>query len=105
MKKFAIFALVLVLSAALLVACGCSNSKPADNRPSTLPPTTGATLMPTTEATTMPTTMATTAPTTESTTIPETTDPIGAESGMTEMTTESDNSNGSRSRIPGANGK
>lgn len=105
MKKYAIFALAFVLSAALLAACGCSNSKPANNQPSTLPPTTGATLMPTTEATTMPTTMATTAPTTEATTVPETSESVGAESGMTEAPTEKAGSNAARSRMPGVNGK
>ena len=105
MKKYSIFALVLVLSLALLTACGCSNSKPANTQPSTLPPTTGATLMPTTEATTMPTTVATTAPTTEATAMPETSESIGAESGITEAPTENGGSNDARSRMPGANGK
>lgn len=105
MKKLTIFALTLALTAALFAACGCTNSKPANNQPSTLPPTTGATLMPTTEATTMPTTVATTAPTTEATAMPETDESVGAESGMTEAPTESGGSNDARSRMPGVNGK
>lgn len=105
MKKCAILALALVLSAALLAACGCSNSKPANTQPSTLPPTTGATLMPTTEATTMPTTAATTAPTTQATTAPDSGESVGAESGMTEAPTETGTSNDARSRMPGTNGK
>lgn len=105
MKKLITFALTLVLAAALFAACGCTNSKPANNQPSTLPPTTGATLMPTTEATTMPTTMATTAPTTEATTMPETDESVGAESAITEAPTEESGSNEARSRMPGVNGK
>ena len=109
MKKFVIFALTLVLAAALFAACGCTNSKPAPDQPSTLPPTTGATLMPTTQATTMPTTMpttmATTAPTTEVTTMPDSGESVGTEGGMTETPTENGGSNDARSRMPGVNGK
>ena len=104
MKKYAIFALALVLTVALLTACGCSNSKPAVTQPSTLPPTTGATLMPTTEATTMPTTMPTTVPTTEATTVPDTTDDTVSGDTQTETDGATDQTQ-SRSRMPAVNGK
>ena len=57
MKKYSIFVLVLVLTVALLTACGCRNSKPMNTVPTTVP---------TTEAT-RPTTQPTTAPTTQPT--------------------------------------
>ena len=65
MKKYSIFVLALVLTAALLTACGCRNSKPMNTVPTTVP---------TTEAT-KPTTQPTTAPTTRPT---ETTTPTDA---------------------------
>lgn len=63
MKKYACFALALVLTAALLVGCGCTNRN-MDNTsaPTVLPtneevrPSTQETTRATTEATTMPTT-------------------------------------------------
>ena len=56
MKKYSILATVLVLTAALLAGCGCTNQRPAQTVPTTMP-------------TTVPTqtTHATTAPTTEHT--------------------------------------
>lgn len=68
MKKYSIFVLALVLTVALLTACGCRNSKPMNTVPTTVPTTEA------TKPTTQPTTAPTTAPTkaTESTT---TTDP------------------------------
>ena len=68
MKKYCIFVLTLVLTVALLTACGCRNSKPMNTVPTTVPTTEA------TKPTTQPTTAPTTAPTkaTESTT---TTDP------------------------------
>lgn len=75
MKKFAIFTLVLVLGASMLVGCGCMNTN-ADvttlpTNGETVTPTTRPTTAPTTEATTMPTTAATTESTTD--TAPDTT--------------------------------
>ena len=58
MKKYSIFILVLVLTAALFTGCGCRNSKPMDTMPQT-PSTTPVTTAPTratTEATSAPTT-------------------------------------------------
>ena len=63
MKKYSILVLALVLTAALLTACGCRNSRPMDTVPTTVP---------TTEAT-RPTTQPTTAPTTQPTRETETT--------------------------------
>ena len=57
MKKYSIFVLALVLTAALLTACGCRNSKPMDTVPTTAPTTEA------TRPTTQPTTAPTTAPT------------------------------------------
>ena len=65
MKKYSILFVALVLSAAMLTACGCRNSKPMNTVPTTVP---------TTEAT-KPTTQPTTAPTTRPT---ETTAPTDA---------------------------
>ena len=105
MKKYGIFALTLVLSLALLTGCGCTNSKPANTQPSTLPPTTGATLMPTTEATTMPTTMATTAPSTEATTAPDSSETMTNDNPTSDVSTDATDANASRSRMPAVNGK
>ena len=63
MKKYSILVFALVLTAVLLTACGCRNSKPMNTVPTTVP---------TTEAT-RPTTQPTTAPTTSPTIAPETT--------------------------------
>lgn len=62
MKKYSILVLVLVLTAALLTGCGCTNRDMA-TVPTTLP-TTAATTAPT-HATTEATTEYTTVPTTE----------------------------------------
>lgn len=59
MKKFTILAVVLVLTAAMLIGCGCRNSKPM---PSETQPSSSAATQPTTEAT-RPSTQATTRPT------------------------------------------
>lgn len=60
MKKYSILALTLVLTAALLVGCGCTNTTTMETTSApTNMPTTHATTEPTTEMTTMPTTMAT----------------------------------------------
>ena len=58
MKKYSVLALVLVLTAALFVGCGCTNRN-MDN-----------TSAPTTMPTTVPTTHATTEPVREETTLP-----------------------------------
>ena len=118
MKKYAVFALALVLAVSLLTACGCSNSQPGNTKPSTLPPTTGATLMPTTEATTMPTTASTTAPATEASTSTDTTGNTGndasgnGENGNsgndaadTEQPTNGTANDQARNRMPMSNGK
>ena len=60
MKKFAILAMALSLSALMLVGCGCMNT--GKDVPTL--PTNGETSTPTTHATTVPTTQPTTAPTT-----------------------------------------
>ena len=99
MKKYAAFAAALSLAIVLLTGCGCSNSKPANNAPSTLPPTTGATIMPTTEATTMPTTVATTAPTTEAVT-EEPTDHMTDDTAGTELPGDATAGNEARGKMP-----
>lgn len=59
MKKYSIFALTLVLTAALFTGCGCTNQDMEyTSTPTSMP--TIATTAPTTEATTAPTTNATT---------------------------------------------
>lgn len=57
MKKYSILILVLVLTAVLLIGCGCRNNKPMNTVPTTVPTT--ETTRPTTEATTEMTTEAT----------------------------------------------
>ena len=64
MKTMSVLAVVLVLTASLLVGCGCRNNVPA-TQPTTMP--TVATTMPTTEVTTVPTTQETTEVTTSPT--------------------------------------
>ena len=67
MKKLAILALTLVLTAMALFGCGCRKNMPMDTKPTT------ETTMPTT-----PSTKPTTQPTTEATTRPsETSTPTG----------------------------
>lgn len=110
MKKYAAFTFALVLAISLLTGCGCSNSKPANTKPSTLPPTTGATIMPTTEPATMPTTMATTAPTTEASTSADATATTGndennEEATATEQPNEATANNEARNRMPMPNSK
>lgn len=53
MKKYSIFVLVIVLTAALFTGCGCTNRNMDNTSAPTTLPTTEMTL-PTTEATTMP---------------------------------------------------
>ena len=78
MKTLATIALTLVLTASLLVGCGCTNRNNNDTAPTVLP--TNEELWESTEATTRATTESTTAPmTTEST--------MGATGGM-DTTTE-----------------
>lgn len=62
MKKYVLFALTLVLTAALFAGCGCTNQDMEYTSTPTSTPTI-ATTAPTTQATTRPTTQATTAPT------------------------------------------
>jgi hypothetical protein len=87
MKKYGIFAAVLVLTLALLTGCRKSNAAPTE-----LPPTTGATIVPTTAPTTIPTTIPTTVPPTDMT---EDFVPTEHETGATDSTI------GARSRMPG----
>lgn len=115
MKKYAYFALTLVLTAALLVGCGCTNQN-MDNtsEPTVLP--TNEEIWDTTQSTTRATTEATTMPTTDTT---DATNGTGAGSGMGNgngaMTDETGNattateSTGAiegraRRMIPGSNG-
>lgn len=64
MKKYTLLALTLALCGAMLVGCGCMNSKPqVTTVPTTMPPTIAPTTAATTEATTVPTTMPETEPT------------------------------------------
>lgn len=87
MKKYGIFAAMLVLTLTLLAGCRKSNAAPTE-----LPPTTGATIAPTTVPTTMPTTMPTTVPPTDMT----------EDSAATEHdTTATEGTIGARSRMPG----
>lgn len=65
MKKYALFALAFVLTAALLVGCGCTNQDMGNTSAPTVLPT-NEEVMPTTRETTRPTT----APTTEPATVP-----------------------------------
>ena len=104
MKKYAAFVVALALAVVLLTGCGCSNSKPANKAPTTLPQTTGATIMPTTEATTMPTTVATTAPTTETAT-DNTMDGMNDSTIGTEIPDEPTANNEARGRMPMPKGK
>ena len=87
MKKYGIFAAMLVLTLTLLAGCRKSNAAPTE-----LPPTTGATIAPTTVPTTMPTTMPTTVPPTDMTE-----DSAATEHG----TTATEGTKGARSRMPG----
>lgn len=63
MKKYVFVITILVLTAAIMTACGCRNSQPMN----TSAPTTMPTTAPTTAATSAPTTMPTTAPITQET--------------------------------------
>ncbi len=64
MKKYSIFVLVLVLTAATLVGCGCTNQDMGSSAPTVLP--TNEEVHPTTRETSAPTT----APTTETSSEP-----------------------------------
>ena len=101
MKKYTILTLTLVLTAVLLMGCGCTNQDMGTNSvPTVLPtneevqPTTRETSRPTTEATTMPSTAAT-AP---SETIDRGNGPIDSTTGTD--TTE----NGANRMLPNGNG-
>jgi len=65
MKKYALFVLAFVLTAALLVGCGCTNQDAGNSSVPTVLPT-NEEVLPTTRETTQPTT----APTTQATTAP-----------------------------------
>ena len=90
MKKYGIFAAVVVLTLALMTGCRNPNIKPTE-----LPPTTGAVIMPTTEATTMPSSAPTTVPPAD------TTDTTGDATEGGETGSATDDTAGARNRIPG----
>lgn len=103
MKKFTIFALVFVLTGALMMGCGCTNQDMPNTVPTVLP--TNEEVMPTTRATTEATTEATTASTTTPTETNETIDrgngPLENTTNATEATGET---SGNARTIPGGNG-
>ena len=96
MKKYCILVLALVLTAALFVGCGCTNT-------TTMETTSTPTSMPTTHATTEPTTEMTTTPTTTATQPSETIDngngPLPDATGSTNETMGEDTGS-SRQRMP-----
>ena len=100
MKKYGMFALIFVLTAAMLVGCGCTNRDATV--PTVLP--TNEEVLPTTRPTTQPTTQATTEPTSLPT---ETNETIDRGNGALEDTaTETTGEPGSNARgiIGGGNG-
>ena len=104
MKTLATIALTLVLTASLLVGCGCTNRNDNTPAPTVLP--TNEELWDTTEATTRATTESTTAPMTTDSTISTTdnTDATNETGGMTDGTTdvtEGPMSRSARRMIPG----
>ena len=88
MKTLATIALTLVLTASLLVGCGCTNRNDNTPAPTVLP--TNEELWDTTEATTRATTESTTAPMTTDSTISTTdnTDATNETGGMTDSATD-----------------
>ena len=102
MKKYSLFILAFVLTASLLVGCGCTNQDMGETMAPTVLPT-NEEVMPTTRETTAPTT----APTTESTSLPtETNETIDRGNGALDSTTENTDAteNGNARMIPGGNG-
>jgi len=100
MKKYGIFALVFVLTGALLVGCGCTNQDMTNTVPTVLP--TNEEVMPTTRATTE----ATTQPSTASTVPTETNETIDRGNGALEdtATETTGETTGNARSIPGGNG-
>lgn len=103
MKKYSIFVLVFVLTAAMLVGCGCTNR---DMGQTSVP-----TVLPTNEEvhpTTRETTHATTAPTTNATSLPtDATETIDRGNGPLDNTTTGTTGateNGNARSITGGNG-
>lgn len=99
MKTLATIALTLVLTASLLVGCGCTNRNNNDTAPTVLP--TNEELWESTEATTRATTESTTAPMTTDSTISTTdnTDATNETGGIMEGTTgTTDGTEGALSR-------
>ena len=105
MKTMTALAMVLVLTASLLVGCGCRNNVPATT-PTTMP--TVSTTAPTTEMTTAPTTQATTeqttSPTIEDGNGPLPTNATAGADGDTSSATET-TAEGRGRRIPESNKK
>ena len=98
MKSFLIFALTLVLTAALLVGCGCTNRNMDNTSAPTVLPT-NEELWNTTEPTTRATTEHTTVPTTE--TVTRSTDNTTDSTG-TPATTENSMESRARRMMPGS---
>ena len=100
MKTLATIALTLVLTASLLVGCGCTNRNDNTPAPTVLP--TNEELWDTTEATTRATTESTTAPmTTDSTADATDTTGTGGMMDNTTDVTEGPMSRSARKMIPG----
>ncbi len=98
MKSFLIFALALVLTAALLVGCGCTNRNMDNTSAPTVLPT-NEELWNTTEPTTRATTEHTTVPTTE--TVTRSTDNTTDSTGTT-AATENGMESRARRMMPGS---
>lgn len=102
MKRYGIFALVLVLTSALLLGCGCTGrDMESTSQPSILP--TNEEVRPTTEATTQPTTEMTTIPTTDATEPSQTIDHGNGPLETSGETTGGDQNNQARQMMPGRN--
>jgi len=101
MKKYTLLALALVLTASLLMGCGCTNrDMGADSVPTVLP--TNEEVQPTTRETSRPTTEATTQPSSAATAPSET---IDRGSGPLDSTTGTDTTeNGTSRMMPNGNG-
>lgn len=99
MKKYSVLVLVLVLTAALFVGCGCTNTTKMETTPApSTVPTTHATTQPTTEMTEM-TTMPTTTASEPSETIDNGNGPLPDTTTATDSTLAGDAAR-SRQRMP-----
>lgn len=103
MKKYAIAGLALMLTATLLVGCGCTNQNMTPTTiPTTRPANTTVTTEPATSATTNPTATATTTPTTS--TADRGNGGLDNTTGMTEGMTEGTTGTARQQNGTGANG-